>query len=108
MPNARIVNTPSQAIPQNTTTHQQNTISSAAEPVLNWTLNSGTTHVLVQVNDAAIRVTMDGTTDPTASLGYRMPAGSSVYWTREMVSKVKAIRETSTDAVLEMPELNYL
>ena len=108
MPNARIVNTPSQAIPQNTTTHQQNTISSTAESVLNWTLNSGTTHVLVQVNDATVRVTLDETTDPTASLGYRMPSGSSVYWTRQMISKAKAIREESTDAVLEMQELNYL
>jgi hypothetical protein len=53
-------------------------------------------------------VTFDGVTDPTASLGFRMPANSSAYWTREMASKAKAIREGSSDAVVEMQELNYL
>jgi len=108
MANARIVNTPSQAIAQNGTTHKQNTIGSTAENVLNWTLNSGTTHVLVQVGDADLRVTFDGATTPTASIGFRMPSGSSAYWTRQMVTTAKAIREASTDAVIEAQELNYL
>jgi hypothetical protein len=108
MPNARIVNTPSQAISQNNTTHSQNTISSSAEAIVNWSLNAGTTHVLVQVTGDTIRVTFDGATDPTASLGFRMPSNSSAYWTREMASKAKAIREGSSDAVVEMQELNYL
>ena len=108
MPNARIVNTPSQAISQNNTTHKQNTISSSVEAIVNWSLNAGTTHVLVQVTGEPVRVTFDGVTDPTASLGFRMPANSSAYWTREMASKAKAIREGSSDAVVEMQELNYL
>ncbi len=108
MANARIVNTPSQAIAQDGTVHKQNTISGTAENVLNWTLNSNTTHVLVQVNDADLRVTFDGSTTPTASIGFRMPSGSCAYWTRQMMTKAKAIREASTDAVIEAQELNYL
>jgi hypothetical protein len=108
MANARIVNTPSQAIAQDGTIHRQNTIGAAAENVLNWTLNSNTTHVLVQVGGADIRVTFDTVTDPTASIGFKMPSGSSAYWTRQMMTKAKAIREASTDAVIEAQELNYL
>jgi hypothetical protein len=108
MANARIVNTPSQAIAQNGTIHRQNTIGAAAENVLNWSLNSGTTHVLVQIGGADVRVTFDGVTDPTASIGFKMPSGSSAYWTRQMVTTAKAIREATTDAVIEAQELNYL
>lgn len=108
MPNARIVNTPAQAIPQNGTTHKQNTVSGTAENVVNWTLATDTEHVFVQVNGATVRVTFDGSTTPTASVGFRMTDGSSAYWTKTLASKAQAIREGSTDAVLEMQELNYL
>ena len=108
MANARIVNTPSQAIAQDGTIHKQNTIGAAAENVLNWALNSNTTHVLVQVGGADIRVTFDAVTDPTATVGFKMPSGSSAYWTRQMMTKARAIREATTDAVIEAQELNYL
>jgi hypothetical protein len=108
MANSRIVNTPSQAMPQPGTVHKQNTISSTAELVIDWTLATDTQHILVQVTGADIRVTFDGSTTPTDSVGFRFPAGSSAYWTRTMALKAKAIREASTDAVLELQELNYL
>jgi len=108
MANSRIVNTPSQAMPQPGTVHKQNTISNTAELVIDWTLATDTQHILVQVNGADIRVTFDGSTTPTASVGFRFPSGSSAYWTRTMALKAKAIREASTDAVLELQELNYL
>lgn len=108
MPNARIVNTPSQAIPQNGTTHKQNTISSTAENVIDWTLAADTEHLFIQVNGADIRVTFDGTTNPTASIGFRFVSGSSAYWTRTLALKAKAIREGGTNAVIELQELNYL
>ena len=108
MPNSRIVNTPSQAIPQNGTTHKQRTVSSSAVPFLDWTLATDTEHLLVQVTGADIRVTFDGTTDPTSTKGFRMQSGSSAYWTRTMALKARAIREASTDAVVEAQELNYL
>ena len=76
--------------------------------MIDWTLATDTQHILVQVNGADIRVTFDGSTTPTASVGFRFPSGSSAYWTRTMALKAKAIREASTDAVLELQELNYL
>jgi hypothetical protein len=108
MANSRIVNTPSQAIAQNGTTHAQKTISSTAVAVLPSALNAGTTHVLVQVNAADVRVTFDGATDPTNSVGFLMPSGSSAYWTKNLAVNAKAIRTASTDAVFEVQELNFL
>lgn len=108
MSNARIVNTPSQAIPQSGTIHRQNTVSGTAEFVVDWTLAVDTQHVLVQVNNADLRVTFDGTTTPTATIGFRYVNGTNAYWTKTMATKAKAIREASTDGVIEFQELNYL
>ena len=100
MANARIVNTPSQAIPQNSATHAQNTVTTQ-EPVLDFTLSAGTTHVLVQFNGADARVTF-------ATKGFVYKDGASAYWTRQMAIAAKAIRKDSTDVVVEIQELNYL
>lgn len=107
MANARIVNTPSQAIPQTGATHTQVTISSTASAVCS-SLNADTTHVFVQFTGANARVTFDGSTNPTTSLGFQYPDGSTAYWTRTMALKAKAIRDDSTDVVVEVQELNYL
>ena len=107
MANARIVNTPSQAIPQTGATHTQVTISSTAAAVCS-SLNADTTHVFVQFTGANARVTFDGSTNPTTSLGFQYPDGSTAYWTRTMALKAKAIRDDSTDVVVEVQELNYL
>lgn len=108
MANSRIVNTPSQAIPQSGATHAQNTISSTAEAVIDFTLQSDTTHVFVQFTGGSVRVTLDGVTDPTTSLGFQYADGSTAYWTRHMALKAKAIRDDGTDVVAEIQELNYL
>lgn len=105
--NSRIVNTINQAVPQGGTTHQQNTISSTAEAVLNFTLSAKTTHVLVQFNGADVRVTFDGVTDPTSALGFLFTDGSSGYWTREQAENAIAIRTAATDVVAEIQELNF-
>ena len=107
MANARIVNTPSQAIPQTGVSHAQVTIGSTAAAICS-SLNADTTHVLVQFTGANARVTFDGSTDPTTSLGFQYPDGSTAYWTRTMALKAKAIRDDSTDVVVEVQELNYL
>lgn len=107
MANARIVNTPSQAIPQNSTTHTQVTIGGTAAAVCS-SLNASTTHVFVQFTGANARVTFDGSTNPTSSLGFQYPDGSTAYWTRTMALAAKAIRDDSTDVVVEVQELNYL
>lgn len=104
----RIVNTINQAVPQNGTTHRQNTVSSTAEAILNFTLAARTTHVLVQFNGADARVTFDGATDPTTTLGFLYTDGSSAYLTRDMAINARAIRSSATDVVLEIQELNYL
>lgn len=108
MANSRIVNTPSQAIAQNGTTHTQRTISSTSVNVLNHTLAAGTTHALVQFNNADVRVTFDGTTDATTTKGYVYVNGGTAYWTRNMLASAKAIRTGSTDVVAEIQELNFL
>ena len=107
MANSRIVNTPSQAVPQNSAAHTQRTISGAAVLVLDHTLQTGTTHAIVQFNNADVRVTFDGTT-PTASKGFLFVNGSTAYWTKQMLSGAKAIRTSTTDVVAEIQELNFL
>ena len=108
MPNSKIVNTPSQAIAQTGTTHTQRTIGSAAAAIINFTLNTNTTHVFVQFTGANARVTLDGSTNPTSSLGFQYPDGSTAYWPRQLALNAKAIRDDSTDVVCEIQELNFL
>ena len=108
MSNSRIVNTPSQAIAQSGTTHAQRTISATAIAVVPSALNAGTSHVLVQLNGADVRVTFDGSTNPTNSVGFLLPSGSSAYWTARLATNAKAIRTASTDAVFEIQQLNFL
>ena len=107
MANAKIVNTPSQAIPQNNAAHTQRTVSSAAVSIVNFTLQGDTTHVLVQFNGGNCRVTFDGSS-PTASVGFLYADTASAYWTRTMASKAKAIRVASSDVIVEIQELNFL
>jgi len=110
MANSRIVNTPAQALSQPGTTHRQVTVSSSANDLQtlgSFTLNAGTTHVLVQVTGASIRVTFDGATDPTSTKGFDYPLGTMAYWPRDLFLSAKCIREGGTDAVLEVQELNY-
>lgn len=109
MANAKIVNTPSQAIPQTGATHGQVTVgSSAAKLSATKAIDSATNHVLVQFNGATARVTFDDSTTPTASVGYRYPTGSSAYWTPQMYNAANCIREASTDVTVEVQALNYL
>lgn len=108
MANAKIVNTPSQAIAQSGTTHTQRTITGTAAAIINWTLNSDTTHVFVQFNGGNVRVTLDGTTNPTTSLGFVYSDGSTAYWTRAMALKAKAIIDDGATVIAEVQELNYL
>jgi len=109
MANARIVNTPSQAIPQSGTTHAQITVgSSSAALSASLTLAADTTHVLVQFNNANARVTFDGVTAATSTKGYLYVDGTPAYWTRQMFNSARAIRTASTDVVVEVQQLNFL
>ena len=108
MANARIVNTPNQAIPANNAVHTQLTVSSSAVDVsAQYAIPSNATHILVQVTGANVRVTFDGTA-PTATKGFRLLTDATVYWTPQMWNAAQVIREASTDAVLEVQALNFL
>lgn len=106
MPNAKIVNTPSQAIPFSGTSHTQTTIGSSAAAICS-SLNANTTHVLAQFTGAACRVTFDGT-NPTTSKGFIYEENSTAYWTREMALAAKGIRDDATDVVVEWQQLGFL
>ena len=108
MANARIVNTPSQAIAQTGASHTQRTVSGTAVNVISGDLNVNTTHVMVQFNNANARVTFDGSTVPTSTKGYLYTDGGTGYWTRQMAQNAKAIRTSTTDVVVEIQELNFL
>ena len=109
MANARIVNTPNQAIPARTASHTQLTVSSTAVNLsAQYTVPSTATHILVQVTDANARVTFDNATDPTATVGFRLIQDGTVYWTPQMWNAAKVIREGTTDVVLEVQALNFL
>lgn len=104
---SRIVNTPSQAIPQFGASHTQRTISSSSVNVLNHALQNDTTHALVQFNGANVRITFDGNA-ATTTKGFLYTDGSSAYWTRKMLEAARGIRTASTDVTVEIQELNFL
>jgi len=108
MANSKIVNTPSQAVAQAGTTHTQRSIGSSAVNIINFTLNANTTHVFIQFTGSGARVTLDGTTLPTTSLGFQYPEGSTAYWPRELALTAKAIQDDATTVICEIQELNFL
>ncbi len=108
MANSKIVNTPSQAVAQAGTTHVQRTIAGTAVPIINFTLNPNTTHVFIQFNGANARVTLDGVTNPTTSLGFQYPDGSTAYWPRELALSARAIQDDVTNVICEIQQLNFL
>jgi len=108
MANSKIVNTPSQAVAQVGTTHTQRTISGTAEFIINFALNANTTHVFIQFTNANARVTLDGTTNPTTSLGFQYPEGSTAYWPRQLALTAKAIQDDATPVICEIQQLNFL
>lgn len=108
MANAKIVNTPSQAIAQSGTAHTQRVVNATAATLINWTLNTNTQHVVVQFNGGTTRVTFDGSTSPTSSIGFLYLDGGTAYWTRQMAINAKVIRGGATNVIAEIQELNFL
>lgn len=68
------------------------------------TLHAETTHIMFDVQTAAVRFTVDGS-DPSASNGHRMEAGDSATWPRIKMEVAKFIRESSTSAVIHMSQM---
>ena len=109
MANSRIMNTPAQAVSQKGTTHQQFTVAAVAgslETLGSFTFSSDTKHVVIQVNGATVRYTVDGSTTATTTKGFRIDPGKEVYWPINWASRVSMISESGT-ATLELQETNY-
>ena len=104
--NTRITNSPAQARSANGTTHVQRTISSTAVDLINFTPSAECTHIMVQFTGATARVTFDGSTDPTSSLGFSYVDSSSAFLLKDLALSAKAIRAGSTDVVAEIQEIN--
>ena len=81
--NTRITNASFQAIVQLGAAHTQRTVAGTAVALKDHTVSTSTTHVLVQFNNADIRVTFDGTT-PTTS---QKPTRSLIFKSRELSKK---------------------
>lgn len=96
-----------------TSTHGYPTVSSTALSAADLAaatngviLADNTRYLMVQVQDADVRVTFGGTT-PTASVGIKLSAGAIVYLSRTEWNAAKWVR-TSTDAILQVAQLGRL
>jgi hypothetical protein len=108
MASTNIINQSGAAFATQSTTHTQRTISSTAVALISGSLATSTKAVLVQFNNASARVTFDGSTDPTTSLGLLYTDGSTAYLSRKMALAAKCIRTASTDVVAEIQQLDYI
>jgi hypothetical protein len=86
--------------------HRAVTVSSKALVIKNELgeqLDRDTGYLLVQATDANARVTVNGTV-PTASIGLQLKNGVSSMMSLDEFYKLRAIRESSTDVVLQIAE----
>lgn len=74
----------------------------ASQPVAG--LAAETTHVLITVDGADIRVRFDGTA-PTGSVGHLISSGTSMLWTRGIAESAKMIRDALVDASVSITQL---
>jgi hypothetical protein len=108
MSTTRIQNTQSELFATQGVAHRQRTVSSTAVDLINSVpLNSKTTHVLVQFTGATARLTLDGSTTPTATLGFQYVAGSSALFAALEFPMIRAIREAETDVVAIIQEMTF-
>jgi len=66
-------------------------------------LHADTKAVLLCVEDAAVRYTVNGTT-PTATLGFAAIAGQFIRLSRQEADVAKFIRSTGTDSALQVAQ----
>lgn len=68
------------------------------------TLHDATQFVVISTETAPLRLTVDGRTDPTATLGFRYPAGCEVVLSRGEAENARLIRETATSAAIQVAQ----
>jgi hypothetical protein len=80
------------------------TVSSTAAALTSLvTLHAATTFVLIKIEDAAVRLTLNGTT-PTTTLGLNYVADVQLVLTRAEADVAQFIRATGTDAKLQVAQ----
>ena len=67
-------------------------------------LSSLTTHCVVNIQAADVRVTFDDDSPVGGSVGCLMPTGTFMYWSRTAVEKMKLVREGGSSAVAWLQE----
>lgn len=67
------------------------------------TLDAQTCFVVIKVETAAIRLTVQGTT-PTSTLGFNFLADTQIVLSKAEAEKCKIIRATGTDAALQVAQ----
>jgi hypothetical protein len=77
--------------------------STAADLTALMTLHDDTRSVFITVEDAALRLTVNGTT-PTATLGFNFVAGVGIRLSRNEVATGKVIRAGGTDAKIQVAQ----
>jgi len=97
-----------QGIPNNEADHEGPlAVSSAAVTLLSLLaasdLHQNTRAVLISIEDAAVRYTINGTT-PTATLGFAAIAGQFIRLSREEADLAQFIRSTGTDSALQVAQ----
>ena len=71
------------------------TVSDLSSVVTITPPGKGEYYFMLQVFDQAVRITLDATTDPTASTGFRFAAGTLTYFNLNTHSELRIIEETS-------------
>jgi hypothetical protein len=94
-----------QGIPNFNAAHQGPLTVGAAAAALTGlaTLHADTKVVLIAVETAAVRYTVNGTT-PTSTLGFAALAGQFIRLTRQEADAAKFIRSTGSDAALQVAQ----
>ncbi|MGA1375871.1 MAG: hypothetical protein ACO32S_04565 [Steroidobacteraceae bacterium] len=85
--------------PNGTKADERLTVSTTAVQFAT-TFDITTNYVLVDVQDADVMVTFDGST-PTATNGHRYNSGAREYWSRQKAQAAKFIRQAGTDAAVQ-------
>lgn len=103
--NSLVNNLPHEFLPTPGVGHGKINVTDAVLDVAPATLELGenTRYLEIQVETAAVRVTVNGT-DPDATTGFRQPAGTIVRMSRAEWLGSKWIREGATSAVLQVAQ----
>lgn len=95
---------------QNGTTHKGFTVADTAgslETLGSFTFNANTEYVLIQIQSQPVRITFDGATTPTATVGFSYAAGTKEVWSIDKAKDALLVREGGTSADVELQEFTH-